>query len=200
MQLKLNKFALLSACAGKLCTVHTRPPTLIVIARVFASMTRVPLTSTEWTMMRGKRGEGILADGVRRRRSPLWRGTISPCLRVFPPRVHTSRQSRNRTPSGRIVGSQLVSPLSSLLLKIAQDRFTWTAHILLDHVRQLVFGSSVSNRFIHTSGTTGDFWTARSFREIPTGRRVRSLKILERTRRGILENLRNPYQRGYLTG
>jgi len=54
----INVFCCRGSCIGKLCTVRTqRSPTLIVIARVFVSMTRVSDVENErWQEERGREG------------------------------------------------------------------------------------------------------------------------------------------------
>lgn len=149
-----NKFVLPSH-AGKLCTVHTQrlPTLIIVIARVFASMTRVSLTS-EWAMTRRKGGEVKLSR--RRRRSSVWRGRYHR-LRVFP-RVLPDLISL--ATGLRAVESSVRSSLPlffSCRFKTGQDELIGKSGIciFLGHVDQLIDDHSAAR------STAGDFWTAR---------------------------------------
>lgn len=119
-----------------------------------------------------KRGESSLADGD----VPRFGG--GRYLRVsgffF---VLSSHQSRNRTPSGRIIGSRLVPLLSPLTIQdrskdhLISERNTYSLRPrALAHLSEL----SVSNRLVIRS-IAGDFWTARSFRAIPVDRRTRRI-------------------------
>lgn len=107
--------------ASKLCTVDAqRPPTLIVIARVFASMTLV--SDVDGTSNDEKKRGGEQTEAY-----PVLEGAISPCLRVFP---HTcswlisSVSQPDSERSNRRFVARFLSPLTPLPLVTEQDRLT----------------------------------------------------------------------------
>lgn len=175
--------------------MHTQqsPTLIIVIARVFASMTRVSLTSKEWTMTRGREGgesTSRLADGGVSR---LEGGNIS-VSQGFPSYSLVSSVSQpDSERSNHFVARSPLSLINSRPVKIILNGIPKrNTHFPRPRasVRLRIIHQGSSN---HLNGCRW-FWIARSSRAIPTGHRNRGLKIPRRTRRGILENLRKPDQ------